>query len=252
MSPPVALVTHGLQFAGPAAIEALCADGFQVLATDPEFSDGAKRAHFEQAHPGACAMPPDEDPARLLASLFEVHGRLDVLLSNDVHPAVHAAVEDASVQALRDTLDALVLAPFRLLQAAIPHFKRQAHGRVVMITSCRTALPQVGGALPDMARAAANALLRSLAIELAPHGIPVNAIAPNFLYSEAYYPRAHFIDDPAGRAYVQRTVPAGRLGRADELCELIRYLARMKGSFHTGTIIEFAGGWPFGEPRPAW
>ncbi len=82
-----------------------------------------------------------------------------------------------------------------------------------MVTSCRTKLPIPGGAIPDAARDAANALMRSLAIELAPFDIAVNAVAPNFLYSEAYYPRAIFIDDPKGRAFVEASVPAKRLGR---------------------------------------
>ena len=68
-----------------------------------------------------------------------------------------------------------------------------------MITSNRTRLPLPGGAIPDAARAGLNALVKSLSLELAPHGIPVNAIAPNYLYSETYFPRARFIDDPAGR-----------------------------------------------------
>jgi 3-oxoacyl-[acyl-carrier protein] reductase len=86
--------------------------------------------------------------------------------------------------------------------------------------------------------------------DLAPHGIPVNAIAPNFLYSEAYFPRAKFIDDPTGSAYIAQVVPAGRLGRPEEIGELVQYLATMKGSFHTGTIIKFAGGWPAAPIRP--
>jgi NAD(P)-dependent dehydrogenase (short-subunit alcohol dehydrogenase family) len=107
-----------------------------------------------------------------------------------------------------------------------------------------------GGAIPDIARAGANALVRSLAIELAPHGIAVNAIAPNFLYSEAYFPRARYIDDPAGRDWIRRVVPAGRLGEPAEIGALVRHLATLEGSFHTGTIIPFTGGWPAAPPRP--
>jgi len=100
------------------------------------------------------------------------------------------------------------------------------------------------------ARAAANALVISLSIELAPHGIPVNAIAPNYLYSETYYPRSRFVDDAAGRAYVAQVVPAGRLGQPEEIGELIRYLATMDGTFLTGAVIDFAGGWPVATPFP--
>ena len=136
------------------------------------------------------------------------------------------------------------------MQEAIPRLKKQGRGNVIMITSCRTELPLPSGAIPDIARAGANALVKSLSIELAPFGIPVNAIAPNYLYSEAYFPKAKYIDDPRGREFIEEVVPAGRLGEPEEIGELVSYLANMKGSFHTGTIIKFAGGWPAAPKRP--
>lgn len=119
-----------------------------------------------------------------------------------------------------------------------------------MITSCRARLPMYGGAIPDAARAAANALVRSFAVELAPLNIAVNAVAPNFLYSEAYYPRAVFIDNEAGRDYIKSEVPLGRLGRPDEIGDLIRYLASTGSRFLTGAIVDFSGGWPAAKTRP--
>ena len=151
---------------------------------------------------------------------------------------------------LRATLDRLMIYPFRLLKAALPMLKAQGKGNVIMITSCRTDLPLPGGAIPDMARAGANAFVRSLSLELAPCGIPVNAIAPNYLYSEAYFPKSKFVDDPVGRQFIRDIVPAGRLGDPDEIGELLSYLANMEGSFQTGTIIRFAGGWPAAPARP--
>ena len=175
---------------------------------------------------------------------------LDVLISNDTFPAIHIPIEEANVEDLNATLENVLVYPFKLMQEAIPRLKKQGRGNVIMITSCRTELPLPGGAIPDIARAGANALLKSLSIELAPCGIPVNAIAPNYLYSEAYFPRSKFIDNPIGKNFIREVVPAGRLGEPEEIGELISYLANMKGSFHTGTIIKFAGGWPAAPKRP--
>ncbi len=250
MPRPTALLTHATSFVGPPALQALLARGFRVLAHDPAFTDPGARAAFEHAHPGAEAMP-EQDPAALVEAAWAAAPRIDALLSNDTFPALHGPIADASIDDLRATLEALVVAPFRLVQAAIPRLRGQGEGRVILVTSCRTALPMPGGAIPDAARAAANALVRSLAIELAPAGIPVNAIAPNYLASEAYFPRARFVDDPAGRAFIASQVPAGRLGEPDEVGELVAYLATMRGRFHTGTIIPFSGGWPAAPPRPA-
>ena len=82
---------------------------------------------------------------------------------------------------LNATIEHVLVYPFKLMQAAIPRLKKQGSGDVIMITSCRSELPLPGGAIPDIARAGANALVKSLSLELAPYGIPVNAIAPNYL-----------------------------------------------------------------------
>lgn len=246
---PTALVTNVTDFAGPPAVEALAAAGFRVLVHDRTFSDPSAWRDFAASHPHAEPVAAT-DPASLVAAAWEAT-RVDVIVSNDHYPAIQTPSEEASLEDLRQTLDVLVVQPFALLQAAIPRMKAQGGGAVVMITSCRTRLPIPGGAIPDAARAGTNALVRSLAIELAPFNIAVNAIAPNFLYSEAYYPRAVFMDDPGGQSYVEAAVPAKRLGRPEEIGELIRFLATTEARFLTGAIIDFAGGWPASPVRPS-
>jgi 3-oxoacyl-[acyl-carrier protein] reductase len=250
MTQQVAIVTNALAFAGPPAVRALLDAGFLVAVHDTAFEDAGTRAAYGKARPD-CLVLPEQDATTLVQAAAQALGRLDVLVSNDAFAPVHGPLESAATPALRDTLDRLVVFPFEVARAAIAHLKRQPKARVVFISSNRNRLPLPGGAIPDIARAGANALIKSLSIELAPLGIPVNAIAPNYLESETYYPRARFVDEPAGRAYIEQTVPAGRLGRADEIGELIRYLATMEGSFLTGAIIDFSGGWPVGIPMPA-
>ncbi len=246
---PLALVTDALSFAGPAAIQALLNAGFRVLAVDKGFHDPSHRDAWQSRHPGALPLAEPDMPQALIAQLVAEHGVPEVVVSNDSHPAHHAPIEEAALRDLQATLERLLVRPFQLAQALAPHLKQRGSGKLIFITSCRTELPQRGGAIPDMARAGANALVRSLSIELAPFGIPVNAIAPNFFYSEAYFPKAVY-DTAAGREFIQTTVPRGRLGTPEELGELITYLAQMKGSFHTGTIIPFCGAWPMSSPRP--
>jgi len=244
---PVAFVSNASGYAGPPAVAALLAAGFRVYAHDA----GA---------PAGPQPPAADDPTTLtrlggaasaaLTAAWDQAGRMDALVSNDHHPAIHQPTARALLDDLRDTLEVLAVQPFALMQAAIPRFQAQGGGNVVVVTSCRTRLPMPGGAIPDMARAAANALVRALAVELAPDGIAINAIAPNFLYSEAYYPRATFIDDAQGRDFVRASVPAGRLGRPEEIGEIIAFLATTTARFMTGAIIDFSGGWPASPPRP--
>lgn len=249
MQAKVGLITNALDFVGPPAVEALLEDGYRVIAQDPAFADEGRRQEYAGRHSGIVPLGP-MNPHDLITRVWDECGRLDVLISNDTFPAIHTPVDEANIEDLYATVENVMVAPFKLMQAAIPRLKAQGFGNVILVTSSRTELPLPGGAIPDMARAGANALVKSLSIELAPFGIPVNAIAPNYLYSEAYFPRAKFIDDPAGQEFIREVVPAGRLGEPEEVGELVRYLANMKGSFHTGTVIKFAGGWPAAPKRP--
>ena len=244
-----ALVTNVLDYVGPPAVKALLAGGYDVVAQDPDFQDAGKQEAYKENNPGTIPLGIRE-PEKLIQHVWDNHEKIDVLISNDTFPAIHVTIDEANVEDLNNTIENVLIYPFKLMQEAIPRLKKQGSGNVIMITSCRTELPLPGGAIPDIARAGANALVKSLSLELAPFGIPVNAIAPNYLYSEAYFPKAKFIDNPIGKNFIREVVPAGRLGEPEEIGELISYLANMKGSFHTGTIIKFAGGWPAAPKRP--
>ena len=249
MNEKIALVTNVMDFVGPPAVSALLEGGYSVMAQDPTFQDTNKREDYEANNPGTVPLG-IQDPKILIQHVWDNYKKVDVLVSNDTFPAIHIPIDEANIEDLNATIENVLIYPFKLMQEAIPRLKKQGKGNVIMVTSCRTELPLPGGAIPDIARAGANALVKSLSIELAPFGIPVNAIAPNYLYSEAYFPKAKFIDNPVGKEFIREVVPAGRLGEPEELGELINYLANMRGSFHTGTIIKFAGGWPAAPKRP--
>lgn len=243
-----ALVTSAHDFVGPPAVKALIHDKFQVILQCPPSK--ADQLDPDILNHTQVKVIYDEMPEAIIQTVFKISNHLDVLVSNDCYPAIHAPLEETDKHYLVDSFNHLMLQPYQLIKAAIPHLKQQQAANIIMITSCRGELPLAGGAIPDMVRAGANALVSSLAIELAPHNITVNAIAPNYLYSEAYFPRADFIDNPAGADFIKSAVPVGRLGTSEEMEELVSYLATMKGRFHTGSIIKFAGGWPAAPKRP--
>lgn len=244
-----ALVTNAAGFAGPPAVDALLAAGFRVLAHDPGFAEQATWSYFSRGRPELESLA-EAEPEALVDQAFARAPDLGVIISNDHVPAPALRPETAPVAALRDNYAALVEQPFRLIRHALPTLRRQRAANVVMITSNRMHLPLSGGAFPDAARAAANAMVRSLAIDCARDGVVINAIAPNFLYSEAYYPRAVYEDSPEGRDYVRTSVPVGRLADPEEIGEVILFLATIRTRFLTGAVIDFSGGWPFAPARP--
>ncbi|WP_238009911.1 SDR family oxidoreductase [Dactylosporangium sp. AC04546] len=234
------LVTNVTQYAGPGTVPVLLRAGYRVACHDPTFVDGAVRTRYAAAYPGVECLDVREPE-----EIFGVAGdAVDVVVCNDVFPITRNAIEDIAVEDLRATFEAVLVFPFRLTQLYLPVMKQRGSGTFVFITSARPRRPEPGFATPTAIRAGTTAFALALAKETAAYGIQVNVVAPNYLYSELYYPRAAFVDDPAGREAIAATVPAGRLGEPEEVGELVSFLASGRSPFTTGEVIGFTGGWP--------
>ncbi|MEV0694761.1 SDR family oxidoreductase [Streptomyces sp. NPDC050388] len=237
-----ALITNVTQYAGPGTVPVLLRNGYQVLCHDPSFRARGVRERYATAHPGVVCLDASE-PEEIHAEADALGGTVDVVISNDVHPISRTAIEDISPNELRATFEAVLIVPFRLAQLFLPEMKERRSGSFVFVTSARPRRPEPGFATPTTIRAGATAFAMALAKETAHYGIQVNVVAPNYLYSEMYYPRATYVDDPAGREAIAETVPAGRLGEPEEIGELIEFLASGRSAFTTGQVIDFTGGW---------
>jgi NAD(P)-dependent dehydrogenase (short-subunit alcohol dehydrogenase family) len=237
------LLTNVTQYTGPGALVALLADGHTVLCHDASFSDPVVRAGFEQSHPSAHALAVHE-PQAIHADVTARWGLPAALVLNDVYPITRNDIENIPPEDFRATFEAVVMTPIRLTQLFLPAMKERRAGAFVFITSARETRPEPKFAVPTTLRAATTAFAKALAKEAAPYGIQANVVGPNYLYSEMYYPRARFVDDPKGREAIARTVPFGRLGQPEEAGALIAFLASGKSPFTTGQVVYFSGGWP--------
>lgn len=112
---------------------------------------------------------------------------------------------------------ALYIFPVQLTQLLLPAMKQARQGRLVFVTSARHMQPEPGFAVATSIRAASTAFAQALAREAAPHQIQVNVVEPNYLCSEAYYPRATFLDTEEGRASIAARVPMGRLSDPEDI-----------------------------------
>lgn len=239
----IVLVTNALSYTGPGAVEALTGEGNMVVCHDPSFSEFAARREFEAGGPKRIALQA-ADPQGIADEVLAGVGLPDAVVMNDVYPITRQPIEDIALADLDATYAAVVRFPIRLTQALLPAFKQRGHGSFVFVTSARELRPEQGFAVPTTLRAATTAFAKALAKEAARFGVQANVVAPNYLYSEMYYPKARFIDDPEGRAQIAATVPAGRLGEPAEVGALIAFLASGKSRFTTGQVIYFTGGWP--------
>jgi NAD(P)-dependent dehydrogenase (short-subunit alcohol dehydrogenase family) len=237
------LLTHARQYVGPGAVPVLLRDGHRLYCHDNGFTDSDTALSFQANHPGATALR-GQTPEAIAAEVCGLGVAIDTIVSNDVYPNTPQPIEDVSLDTLRASVEALLIFPYRLTQLLLPAMKAARKGAFVFITSARYLQPEPGFSVATAVRAGTTAFAQALAKESAPFGIQVNVVAPNYLYSEAYYPRARFIDDPAGHQEIAGKVPMGRLGDPQEIGELIAFLASGRSTFTTGQVVNFTGGWP--------
>ena len=216
----VIVITHASHFVGPATEALLERYGATVVRHDGE----------------------DQEPEAVIDAAITAHGKVDVVISNDAYPAIRSPVDEAQPGEMQRTLAALVDFPFRLIGRAVPHMKQAGKGKIILVTSAAPIRGIPNYSIYATARGAANAMAKSLALELAPFDIQVNAIAPNYIKTPTYFPDSLTSNEKA-MAKMLANIPAKRLGQADEVAELIAFYASDKCGYVTGHVTPISGGW---------
>lgn len=237
----IILVTNVLGFAGGPVAEALAAQGATVVAHDAAFAEAGARAAFEGENAGMTALAAQQ-PGPVVAEAGERFGHIDVLVSNDIGEAKRAKIEEAELDDFRAALEDMTVAPFAMAGAVVPGMKARRSGKIIFVTSATPFKGLPNYAMYVTARGATNALTLTLAQELAGDNIQVNALAPNYVESPAYFPK-ELVDDPETLAKITKHIPLGRLAKPHEIGEVIAFLASDASNFITGHVMPFAGGW---------
>ncbi len=173
-----------------------------------------------------------------VAVLLERFDTIDILVNNAgiQHRAPIDEFSDADWQRLMATnLDA----PFFMARALIPQMKARRRGKIINICSLNSMLSRPTTVPYQVSKGGMTMLTRGLAIELAPHGIQVNGIAPGFFRTEMNVP---LTQNPEFNAWVEKRTPAARWAEPAELAGAAVFLASDAASFVTGQILYVDGG----------
>ncbi len=189
----------------------------------------------------------EDGAAHLVSKTVEKYGRLDALINNAgaPHGRDRGQIETVPLDAWEAVMAINVRGVFLMSRAAVPHMKERGYGRIVSMAS-------VAGleALPERAaycasKAAVIGFTRSLAFDLAPHGITVNCVCPGSIRTDRAISstlRAGYTDVDEGLAERAKFIPVGRHGRPEEIAATIAHLASEDGGFTTGQPVVVDGG----------
>ncbi|HYN85228.1 MAG TPA: glucose 1-dehydrogenase [Pyrinomonadaceae bacterium] len=226
-----------LRFAGAGARVALVGRGEEALAGVAEEVTGAGG----EAHGIRADVTSEDDARRAVGETLERFGRLDVLVTA-AGILSNGTVETTTLRAWDEMMNVNLRAVFHLMQLAAPHLT-ETRGNVVNVSSVTglRAFPNVLAYC--VSKAGVDQLTRCAALELGAQGVRVNAVNPGVVRTEVH--RRGGMTDEAYAAFLERsktTHPLGRFGEADEVAELILFLASDRAAWITGATYSIDGG----------
>ena len=244
----VAAVTGGSEGIGRAAVKrlvdegasvALCARRAEVLNA---FADELRKSGAKVLAIVADATKPG-DLERFIDETVKEFGRLDIVVNN-AGGTGQEPFEKVADEAWQKDLDVKVFAHIRTTRAAVPHMKKQGGGRIINLNMVGAKQPFAGSFPTTISRAAGLALTKALSKEYAADNILVNAVAVGKIKSMQQERRAARTGVSVAEHYEKtgKTVPLGRMGEAEEVANVIAFLASDAASYVTGCCINVDGG----------
>jgi 3-oxoacyl-[acyl-carrier protein] reductase len=243
-----ALVCASTQGLGEATARALAAEGARVVVCGRSAEQTRKIA---AELPGAQGIAVDllaaDGPERLVASVTEAFGAIDILVLNGPGPRPGSAAAVTS-QDVTAAIDALVRPQQQLIALTLPGMRERGWGRILAIGSSGIAAPLPGLALSNLGRAALAGYLKTLAAEVAADGVTVNLLLPGRIGTARVARLDAAAAERTGRspadvaAESRRSIPAGRYGRPEEFGAAAAFLCGEPASYITGTALRCDGG----------
>jgi NAD(P)-dependent dehydrogenase (short-subunit alcohol dehydrogenase family) len=190
-----------------------------------------------------CSQP---DRHRALQTAMDRHGRLDILVNNAANQ-YYGAFVDMTEGDIEDVIHTNLASTARLIHRAIP-LLRQTKGNIVNISSTAgrwAPVPPQYMVMYSASRGGMNQMTRTLAAELGPLGIRVNAVAPGLTHGEVS--DAMLLKRPDAPLDMLRSQFAlGRIGEPEDIAKVVLFMASDQAAWVTGQILDASGGWQMG------
>ena len=161
----------------------------------------------------------------------------DVLINNEAENRI-SQLKDLPTAAWQRMLMINLTSPFLLTKMVTPHMAHQGWGRIVNLSSCYSLVSRIGRAAYSSTKSGLNALTRTAALEYAENNVLVNAVCPGFVETDL----THQNNNPEQIQALCQQIPLKRLGKPEEIADMVFYLGSDQNSYITGQIIIIDGG----------
>jgi 3-oxoacyl-[acyl-carrier protein] reductase len=240
----VALITGASRGIGAAISMALARQGYKVVVNHRASAPQAEDVVATIVAAGGEAMVIKGDvtePIDVAAMVDEINqrwGGVDVLVHNALTPYEVTSFANLSWEQLGGKVDTELRAAFLATKAVVPGMISRGHGRLIYLSTLLSRRPRDGMITLGTAKAALDQFVRYVALELAPHGITANLVAPTTVEGAT---SAGLISAERLKA-IAASIPMGRLARPEEVANTVAYLASDASGFTTGHYIPVSGG----------
>ena len=244
----VAIVTGAGSGFGAAIARRFAAEGAAVVAADMNDNAGRAVAGEIEAAGGRGVFAHADvtrraDVRAMVEAALGAYGRLDILVNNAGYSHVNMGLTEVDEDAFDRTFAVNVKAIYLSALEAVPVFRRQGAGGCILNTSSTAALrPRPGLTWYNGSKGAVNVITKSMALELAPDRIRVNALCPVISATGMLETFMGKPDTPENRAAFVATVPLGRMTDPADVAGAALYLASEEAGFLTGVCLPVDGG----------
>ena len=238
----VAIVTGGARGIGKAIALTFVREGSKVALVDVdtgilEIAKNEIKKTREEVIIISCDVTKSVEVKAMVNQVQKAFGRIDILVNN-AGIIRRGSIETVTEEDWDQVIDVNLKGTFNCSKAIVETMKRQRYGKIVNISSIAGKMGDITSA-PGYgpSKAGVDALTKTLARQLAPYGINVNAVSPHAIETEM---SAQWSEER--RKEIIASIPLGRLGKPEDVAEAVLFLASDEASFITGEILDVNGG----------